>query len=98
MQLDDLRRLKLALDTGTTEYFHGDIGTALKEVVDELVETRTLLLEEIEDQWFDSIPELVDAYKRVSEAVCKLDDLKDEIGEKTTDLKNMVQSLERLLN
>ena len=40
MRLDDLENLKLCLDTGDVNFFHGDLAEAFKEVVDELHDKR----------------------------------------------------------
>lgn len=37
MQLEDLRRLKMAIDTGNIKYYHGDMSQAFVDVVDELL-------------------------------------------------------------
>jgi hypothetical protein len=40
MRIDDLERLKLALDTRDESFYHDDIEHALREVVDELIRLR----------------------------------------------------------
>lgn len=53
MRIDDLENLKLCLDTGDINFFHGDLAEAFKEVVDELSEIKGVNLlgdfESVED-------------------------------------------------
>lgn len=40
MQLEDLRRLKMAIDTGNINHYHGDMSQAFVEVTAELLEIK----------------------------------------------------------
>ena len=41
MHVADLERLKMAIDTGNINYYHGDMSQAFVDVVEELLEIKT---------------------------------------------------------
>ena len=66
MELDDLRRLKMAIDTGNINHFHGDMSQAFIDVVNELIEVKENKLD-TDDVIFEALNGLTTLEDRFSD-------------------------------
>ncbi len=62
MNLNDLHSLKLAIDTGTPDYYNGRMEDALSELVEDAMSVQEALESVDSDAGVDSVAELVSLY------------------------------------
>jgi hypothetical protein len=80
MKLEDLQRLKLAIDTGNMGYFHSDLTVAFAEVVEELIEYKEALTTVESEVGVYSVLELVEIHNELRREVAGLEAFKTGVA------------------